>query len=125
MAKPDTITRSVFVKQYMEQCGLTYQKACEVYDCMVATLQDAVVNGCKVNFGRLGSLTPQWMPARAVNMGFERGPGNMVNKRQRQFFLGRRIKYKFTIYREFSRTHNINWFNQPDGEPSVDEQSDS
>lgn len=124
MAKPDTITRSVFVKQYMEQCGLTYQKACEVYDCMVATLQDAVINGSKVNFGRLGSLTPHWMPARAVNMGFERGPGNIVNNRQRQFFLNRRIKYKFTIYREFSKNHNLNSFGQTEDSP-VDEQSDS
>lgn len=116
MAKPETITRAAFIKRYMEDCGLTYQQSCQVYDCMVSTIQDGVVTGTKINFGRLGTLAPRWLPARAVNMGFERRANGEVKNRQRTYFLGRRISYSFRLYREFMQKHRLDWFSTPDAD---------
>jgi hypothetical protein len=73
-------------------------------------MEDAVVAGAKVNFGHLGSMTPVWKNAKVVNMGFERAKGDTVNKRSRTYYLGRRIRYKFNIYKDFIKKHELNWF---------------
>jgi nucleoid DNA-binding protein len=110
MRNSDTVTRAAFIKRFMDECGLTYVQACHIYDCMVTVLEDAVVSGGKVNFGRLGCLTPVLMQPRMVTMGFERTADNEVTKRHRTYFLGRRLNYRFKLYREFVKKHALNWF---------------
>lgn len=105
----DTIvTRAEFVRRLMSNAGLTYVAACSAYDVLITTLEDAVVNGQRVNFGRLGALKPVVFKSRSVHMGFRRSK-DKVDKVSRTYFLGRRIRYRFQIYDKFARTHELRW----------------
>ena len=100
------IKRLDFIKKFMD-AGLTYDQACRVYSSMVAILENAVVSGDKVKFGKSGCLLPVRKPPRDVVMGFQRGPGNVVTRTKRVFHLDERVEYRFTFYREFARKHEL------------------
>lgn len=101
------VTRFEFIRRLMA-AGMTYTTASTAYDTFIRTLEDAVVNGTRVNFGKLGALKPVHQKSRSVHMGFKR-VGNSVEKVSRTFFLGRRIKYRFQVYDKFARTHELFW----------------
>ena len=79
-------------------------------------MEDAIVNGQKIQFGHLGALAPQLMPPRAINMGFK--------NKQATYYLGQRIRYKFMLFRKFIERHQLRWFNAPQDplEPIVNSQ---
>ena len=104
----DSVNRRTFVQKFMDR-GLTYAQACQIYEAMVGVFEDAVVAGTKINIGRVLSLAPVVLEPRVVSMGFKRKK-NAVEKTTKTFYLGRRLKYKVNIYREFVNTHSLNWF---------------
>lgn len=109
MKRVEPVSRVDFVKKIMHT-GLTYVQASRAYDAFITTVEDAVVSGGRVNFGRLGALKPVPVKSRAVHMGFSRGKKGVVTKSSRTFFIGRRIKYKFELYKAFARSHDMKWF---------------
>lgn len=110
-----TVKRSDFVKKLM-QAGMSYEDSKKAYRSFVAVLEDAVVSGSRVNFGRLGALKPIARKSRSVHMGFER-KGNTMRKTSKTYFLGRRITYKFQIYARFANSHELNWSNPGETHP--------
>lgn len=93
--------------------GLKYDQAVVAYDAMCNVFEDAIVSGSRVNIGRVGCLDPEVMEPRTVNMGFSRKGGN-VEKVSRQYFIGRRLRYRFKIFKKFMETHELGWFNPED-----------
>lgn len=106
MSERAAIKRLDFIRKFMN-AGLTYDQACRVYSSMVGILEDAVVNGDKVKFGKIGCLVPVRKPPRDVVMGFVRGPGNVVTHSKRVFHLDERVEYRFNFYNEFARKHEL------------------
>jgi len=106
MRQAAAVTRIHFIRKFMKS-GLTYDQACRVHSCMVGIIEDSVVNGDKVKFGKVGCLFPVRKPPRNVVMGFERGPGNSLTRTKRIFHLDARIDYRFNFYREFVRKHQL------------------
>ena len=104
------INRADFVRRYMTDCGLTYVQACYIFDVMVSIMEDAVVTGTKVNFGRLGTLTPIRKAPRTYTMGFKRIKGATIPCR-RVYEVGSKVDYKFKVYKEFLKKHSLNWWN--------------
>lgn len=100
------VTRRDFIRKFM-QAGLTYDQAGRIYSCMVGVVEDSVLSGDKVKFGKVGCLFPVRKPPRDVFMGFERGPGNVVTRTKRVFHLDERVDYRFNFYREFIRKHQL------------------
>ena len=100
------VTRIDFIRKFM-QSDLTYEQACHVYSCMVGILEDSVLTGSKVKFGKVGCLFPVRKPPRDVVMGFVRGPGNTITRSRRVFHLDERTDYRFNFYREFVRKHQL------------------
>lgn len=95
----------------MRECGVTYAQACSVYDCMCRCMADGIVNGCKISFGRVGSIKPVWQPARDVNMHFTKVKGGKVVRGvHRTYNLDGRYKFSFRLYKRFIDTHRLRWF---------------
>lgn len=113
MKADETIGRAQLIKSFMEKCGMTYVEACSAYECMISTVETAVICGSKVSFGRIGVLLPVWCGPRDIKMGFKRTAGNVVEKVQRQFFLDGRIRYKFKLHKKFIKTRDLRWFVEP------------
>ncbi len=104
-----TIDRREFIRRWMDECGVTYDAAKQIYRTMVSTFEDGVADGSKVTIGRLGALVPKWRPAREVVKGFDRTPGGGVVKTRKTYYLDDRIHYKFSLYREWVNGHQLNW----------------
>lgn len=92
----------------MEECGVTYDVASQIYRTMVATFEDGVANGQKVIIGQLGALVPYWQGSRTAVMGFKRVPGGVIHQKQ-EYFLDPRIKYRFKLYRQWVNKSHLNW----------------
>lgn len=108
MTKPPTVNRKEFIRKWMQECGLTYDAASQVYQTMVSTFEEGVASGQKVTIGRLGALVPKWQDAREVTMGFRRVPSGIV--RQRHVFIQEgRYRYKFKIYKEWMASRRLDW----------------
>lgn len=107
--KRDTTDRKKFIRRWIEECGVTYDVASQIYRTMVRTFEDGVANGEKITVGRLGALVPKWQESRTVTMGCRRVRGGVVHER-REFNLDPRIRYKFKIYREWMTSRHLNWY---------------
>jgi hypothetical protein len=105
-----TIKRRDFIRRYMQECGVTYDTACQIYRTMISTFEDGIADGAKVTIGRLGALVPQWQEPRQVVMGFRRTPNKGVVKQKQTFNLDSRIRYRFKIYREWMNTRPLHWY---------------
>jgi len=106
MSQKTAVNRIDFIRKFM-LAGLTYDQACRVYSCMIGLLEDSVINGDKIKFGKIGCLLPVRKPPRDVVMGFMRGPGNVMTRSKRVFHLDARTDYRFNFYREFVRKHQL------------------
>lgn len=104
----NTVGRNEFIRRWMEECGVTYDAASQLYRTMVSTFEDGVANGQKVTIGRLGALVPFRQESRTIVMGCRRIPGGVVRQRQ-EFYLDPRIKYRFKLYREWVNKSHLNW----------------
>jgi hypothetical protein len=107
--KANTVGRKEFIRRWMEECGVTYDTACQLYRTMVSTFEDGVANGQKVTIGRLGSLVPYWQDSRTAVMGFRRVKGGVMRHKQ-EYFLDPRIRYKFKLFRAWLNKSHLNWF---------------
>lgn len=107
MRRKPSVGRREFVRRFMHSAGLSYAQACSAYACMISVIEDAVVNGEKVGFGRVGSLCPTRKPPRDVTMGFERKPGGVVERTRRVFHLPERVAFLFRPYKSFTRSHQF------------------
>jgi len=103
-----SVNRADFVKKFTSYCGMSVTEAGRAYEAMTAVFEDAIVSGSKINIGNVGSLTPQLREARVVNMGFSRQREGVIKKR-RQFLVGKRIRYRFTLFKKFIATHTLDW----------------
>jgi hypothetical protein len=101
------IDRQDFILK-LKSSGLSYVEATIAYEATVALFRDAVVNGHRVNIGKVGAIVPIMRPPRPVRMGFKR-VGTKVEKVSREFILGHRIKFIFRLYRSFMRQKALNW----------------
>jgi hypothetical protein len=97
----NSIVRQDFLRKFVQVSGIRYDEAAKIYDAMVGLFADAIVTGQKVSVGRVLSIKPIKRKARRVNMGF-RG----VNK---TIFLGNRLSFKVSVFREFISKHELNW----------------
>lgn len=105
-----TVNRKDFIARLMQDTGLTYDEAIQVFECLISVIEDAVVNVETVRFGRVGALVPHVRPPREVQMGFRVGKGRQVTKVRRIYNLDSRIGFRFRLYRRFMETHQLNWF---------------
>jgi len=103
----EPVVRVTFIKRMM-QAGLTYDQALTAYNTLVGTIADGIVNGQKVYLGQVGVLNPTIQPPRTVKMGFERTAAGVKNTK-REYHLDTRIKYCFRLFKQFVRTHELNW----------------
>ena len=103
-----TVGRNDFIRRWMEECGVTYDAASQIYRTMVSTFEDGVANGEKITIGRLGALVPYWQGSRTATMGFRRVQGGVLRQKQ-EYFLDPRIKYRFKLYREWINKSHLNW----------------
>ena len=108
MTSSKSITRVEFVRRFM-QAGFSYVQAGKAYDTMCEIFEDSIVSGDRINVGRVCSLSPTWLEPREVSMGFQRTSEGVVNKK-RVYCLGRRIRYRVNLYKEFMKKHTLNWF---------------
>ena len=106
MSQKTTVKRIDFVRKFM-QANLTYEQACNIYACLIGVLEDAVVNGDKVKFGKIGCLFPVRKPPRDVVMGFVRVTGGKIVHSKRVFHLDERTGYRFNFYSGFVRKHQL------------------
>lgn len=103
---PRPVTRREFIRRFT-QSGLTYDQACRAFATLIGLIEDSLVRGEKIKFGKVGCLLPVRKPPRSIVMGFVRGPGNAVTKSRRVFHLSERTDYRFSFYREFVRKHQL------------------
>lgn len=96
----NTITRQDFLKKFVAT-GIKYEEAARIYQAMVDVFSDAVVTGQKVTIGQVMSIKPVRRKARAVNMGF-RGV-------KQTLYLGNRISFKCSVFKDFLDKHQIDW----------------
>lgn len=104
----NTVGRNEFIRRWMQECGVTYDVAGQIYRTMVSTFEDGVANGQRVTIGRLGALIPHRQPSRTVTMGCRKVPGGMIRQRQ-EYFLDPRIRYKFKLFKEWLNKSRLSW----------------
>ncbi len=103
------IDRKEFVRAWMDQCGVTYDVANQIYETMIGTLEKAVANGQRINIGKLGALIPYWQKARQVTMPFRRERSRLLKQKQ-TYILDPRIRYRFKIFKEWIASTHLNWY---------------
>lgn len=107
---PQSLTRARFITRFMRDLDIDYLSAVKTYECMVSQIEDAIVAGEKVHFAKVGAIVPVWQEPKVIHMGFQR-KGKVISKDvKREYVLGRRIKYKFSLFKEFMSRHRLNWF---------------
>jgi hypothetical protein len=74
---------------------------------MVSVIEDGVVRGDKVGIGKVGALTPTVSPPREYTMGFQRVKGNKVVKTKRTYRTDERVRYRFSLFRNFRKEHDL------------------
>jgi len=104
----NTVGRNGFIRRWMDECGVTYDVASQLYRTMVSTFEEGVASGQKITIGRLGALVPYWQGSRTAVMGFRRVQGGLIKQKQ-EYFLDPRIKYRFKIYKEWINKSHLNW----------------
>lgn len=104
------ITRAEFIRRYMNDCGLSYLESCKVYETTVSVIEDAVITGTKIGFGKVGAIVPVMMPPRVISMGFVAEKGHQIKKVKREYNIGSRVKWNFRVYKKFIATHRLRWF---------------
>ncbi len=92
----------------MSEAGLGYVEASKAYEAMTSLIEEGVVNARKINFGRVLSLNPTMLEPRPVHMNFERGKEG-VQKTEKVYYLGRRVRYKVNLFKEFVRRTDLHW----------------
>lgn len=110
MADQKIITRAEFISQLKESCGLRYVDAAKMYDAMVRIVENGVLRGERINFGKVGALVPHWTAPRTVAKGFDKLPGGRIRRTKKLFHLDGRVRYRFRMYRAFLRSHELQWF---------------
>jgi nucleoid DNA-binding protein len=104
-----TVTRADFVRNLAQTEGFSYVQASAAYDSFIRTIEDGICAGSKIQLSKVGSISPTKLDSRAVQMGFKKSAGNVVEKVQRTYFLGSRIKYKFILFKSFMASKTLNW----------------
>jgi len=104
-----TYDRRAFVNRFMREGGLTYSKACRMYEVMCLTFEDAIITGSKITVGRVGAIVPYWRPPRDVQMHFRKQGRNIEKGVHRTFFMDGRFDFKFRLYRRFMETRQLKW----------------
>jgi hypothetical protein len=111
MTKSPPVTRRDFVLRFMRECGVSYAKACRIYEAMCHCFEDGIVGGSKVRVGRVGALVPVWQPGRDVHMHFRVLKGRKVERGiHRTYNMDGRFVFKFRLYEQFIQTHHLKWF---------------
>ena len=100
-----SVNRREFIAAFIK-AGLKYRQACDAYNAMTDVFRDAIVAGNRVNVGRVGALVPTVRPPRVVNMGLK----SDASGGYRKYLLGRRVRYKFTMFKRFIDNHQLRWF---------------
>lgn len=111
MIESPPVTRREFVQRFMRECGVTYAQAVKIYECLCHTIEDAVVSGSKIRFGRVASVVPVWRRSRDVHMHFRKTKGGKVERGiHRTYNMDGRFTYKFVLYKKFLKSHSLKWF---------------
>lgn len=97
-----TINRADFIRRLVGEAGLSYVDARKAFDSVIRQIEEGIITGSRVNFGRVAALKPVKLPPRVVHMGFER-KGNKFTKTSKTYYLGSRTEYKVSVYRGFKR----------------------
>lgn len=105
---PPSITRVQFIERFVSS-GLSYSQSGDAYDAMISMFEDAILQGRRINIGKIGALVPVRMEPKVVHMGFK-NEGGKVKKVKREYVLGRRIKFKFNLHRAFVKQRQLSWF---------------
>lgn len=80
--------------------GMGYVEAYKAYEAMSELFARAVRESAKICVGRVLSLSPVIREPMVVNMRFTRTKAGLKPS-HRQYFLGRRLGLKVSIYKEF------------------------
>jgi len=107
--KAKSVNRLDFIKRLIKREGFTYAQAAQAYLAFVSVIEDAVVNGYKINVGRVLSIKPVRKPAQVKQMGFKRVAGGKIIAAKRVYYLDSRIKYRVSLYKEFVRIRELKW----------------
>lgn len=106
--KPKSITKSKIIRRLMTDCELSYVDANKVHDCLVSTIEEAVINLKKISLGHVGSITPKVIKGKSVSMNFKRSKKG-VEKVQRYFFLDERVRFHLKLYKSFADRVEFNY----------------
>lgn len=101
------ITQETFIGRMVER-GLSYEMAHEAYAAFMETVADGIINGEKINLGKVCSIMPVRKAPRTYKMGFERTTEG-VHKVKREYHKGTTISWKLNIFKSFVNTHGLNW----------------
>lgn len=102
------VTRVQFIERLVGR-GLGYPEACTAYDALISVFEDAIIQGNKINVGKVGSIVPVRLDPKVVHMGFK-NEGGTIKRVKREYILGHRIRFKFNLHRAFVKKHALNWF---------------
>lgn len=109
MAKRAVYDRRNFVEHLMREGDLTYAQATKIFNVVCSVFGEAVVNGARINIGRVGAIVPHWRPPRDVRMHFTRRGKKVRRGTERTFFMDGRYVFKFNVYRRFLKTRQLRW----------------
>jgi nucleoid DNA-binding protein len=116
------VRRADFIRDIVNSQGLTYAQAGAAFDSFVKTLEDGICAGAKIQLGKVGAIVPVRLDARPVQMHFRRERASAtganvlrsdehgtVIRQERTYYIGRRIKFKFRLFKGFINRKTLNW----------------
>lgn len=110
MPKAECVNRRDFVSRIMRQCGLSYVRASQVFNCLCDVVGDAVIHGNAVRLGRVGLLKPVRHSPKTVHKGFIMGPKREIIKNRHVYFMDSRLSWRLKVYRTFIDSHSLHWY---------------
>lgn len=108
MSVQAVVKRADFIRNIVNNQGLTYAQASSAFDAVMKTLEDGICAGAKIQLGKIGAIVPVKLEPRPVQMHFKREKGTVVPQ-ERTYFLGSRIKFKFRLFKAFLQSKTLTW----------------
>jgi nucleoid DNA-binding protein len=106
----NSVKRVDFINNIVRDQNLTYVQASAAWDSFIKTIDDGICAGCKIQFGKVGTIVPVRYDPRIVQMGCRRvKSGEPAESASRTYFLGSRIKFKFRLFKGFLNSRTMDW----------------
>lgn len=103
-----SVTRVDFIRRMVVR-GFSHSEAAQAFEAFMDTIAEGIRKGNRVALRDVGALVPTTQKSVVRTMSFVNVKGGKRHATHREFFMGRRLRYSFRLFRSFKQRHDLQW----------------